>query len=70
MTHYTTINEYYVNSYGEENSDTIMLLYNVDNDEEFKFDFKSDLIEDSTIGLYDAVTVHIFGKDITLVLDY
>ena len=65
MTHYTTINEYYVNSYGEENSDN-----NVDKDEEFKFDFKSDLIEDSTIGLYDAVTVHIFGKDITLVLDY
>lgn len=44
--------------YDKENLDSIMPLYNVAKDEEFTFDFKSDLTEDSTIGLYDAVTVH------------
>lgn len=44
--------------YSEADDDSIMPLYNVDKDAEFTFDFKSDLTEDVSIGLYDAVTVH------------
>lgn len=44
--------------YDKDNLDSIMPLYNVSKDEQFTFDFKSDLTEDSSIGLYDAVTVH------------
>lgn len=44
--------------YNEQDEGNIMPLYNVDKDEEFTFDFKSDLTKDDSIGLYDAVTVH------------
>lgn len=44
--------------YDKDNLSSIMPLYNVAKDEQFTFDFKSDLTEDSSIGLYDAVTVH------------
>lgn len=41
-----------------EMTDRIMPLYNVNKDEEFIFKFKCDLTADSSIGLYDVVTVH------------
>lgn len=42
----------------ENVENSIMPLYNVEKDKEFTFNFKSDLTKDSSIGLYDAITVH------------